>query len=215
MLSPGFANSENSTEVLKLNKMRGCFVPDCSPNRSDKGGIGGLPARQFARELVNADYAQQRNPYLRSRIILVKWFRCLKNIWNRDRAAGNRESGFSAVLFFGCCLVCLSGATRVGTSRSLFGGSWENAIRKEVTMAYQETSEMNRQLDRPQAHWHDWLNAVLAVWLFVSPWVLNFGGVVDGGFRSATAGIAMTAAWNAWIRLGPCNHSRSSAGLTA
>jgi SPW repeat len=65
-------------------------------------------------------------------------------------------------------------------------------------MAYQETSQMNRQLNRPRAHWHDWLNAVLAVWLFVSPWVLNFGGVVDGGVGT-TAAIAMTAAWNAWV----------------
>ena len=66
-------------------------------------------------------------------------------------------------------------------------------------MAYQETSQMNRQLNRPREHWQDWLNAALAIWLFVSPWVLNFGGVVNGGAATATAAIAMTAAWNAWV----------------
>lgn len=67
-------------------------------------------------------------------------------------------------------------------------------------MAYQETTgQMNRQFNRPAVHWHDWLNALLAIWLFISPWVLNFGGVVDGGVGTGTAAIAMTAAWNAWI----------------
>lgn len=37
------------------------------------------------------------------------------------------------------------------------------------------------------SHWQDWTNLVLAVWLLVSPWVLQFA-----------VGPA-TAAWNAWI----------------
>jgi len=66
-------------------------------------------------------------------------------------------------------------------------------------MAYQETGQVHRPVNRPALHWHDWVNALLAVWLFISPWVLNFGGVVDGGAGTATAAVAMTAAWNAWI----------------
>jgi hypothetical protein len=66
-------------------------------------------------------------------------------------------------------------------------------------MAYQETTQMHRPLNQPTTHWHDWLNALLAVWLFISPWVLNFGGVVDGGSATGTAAMAMTAAWNAWV----------------
>ncbi len=66
-------------------------------------------------------------------------------------------------------------------------------------MAYQETTQLNHPLNRSRTHWHDWLNALLAVWLFISPWVLNFGGVVDGGPGTGTAAVAMTAAWNAWV----------------
>ena len=32
----------------------------------------------------------------------------------------------------------------------------------------------------------DWVNVLLGVWLFISPWVLGYAGVKDG-------------AWNAWI----------------
>jgi hypothetical protein len=50
----------------------------------------------------------------------------------------------------------------------------------------------------------DWVNLVLAGWLFVSPWVLGFGGTVatptfariDGGIPAIAAA---DAAWNAWI----------------
>jgi hypothetical protein len=50
-------------------------------------------------------------------------------------------------------------------------------------------------------YWQDWANAIVAVWLFVSPWVLQFGAgatAADG----ATAGVlqaAQVAAWNAWV----------------
>jgi hypothetical protein len=39
--------------------------------------------------------------------------------------------------------------------------------------------------------WQDWLNLLLAVWLFVSPWVLGFARTEGGG--------ASVAAWNACI----------------
>lgn len=38
--------------------------------------------------------------------------------------------------------------------------------------------------------WQGWANLILAVWLFVSPWVLRFGG-------GSAAGAA--AVWNAWV----------------
>jgi SPW repeat len=46
--------------------------------------------------------------------------------------------------------------------------------------------------------WRDWAMLVLAVWLFLSPWILGFavGAPVEG--EAATAGFTI-AAWNAWI----------------
>ena len=43
--------------------------------------------------------------------------------------------------------------------------------------------------------WQDWANLALAVWLFVSPWVLQFGDAHPAG----TGGQAGDAAWNAWV----------------
>ena len=34
--------------------------------------------------------------------------------------------------------------------------------------------------------WQDWVNLILGVWLFISPWALGFSGNA-------------TASWNAWI----------------
>jgi hypothetical protein len=39
--------------------------------------------------------------------------------------------------------------------------------------------------------WQDWVNLVLAIWLFVSPWVL--------GFYPEGAVASVPAAWTAWI----------------
>jgi hypothetical protein len=46
--------------------------------------------------------------------------------------------------------------------------------------------------------WRDWVMLVLAVWLFLSPWILGFAGapLVEG---EAVAGGPGVAAWNAWI----------------
>lgn len=35
--------------------------------------------------------------------------------------------------------------------------------------------------------WQDWLNLLLGIWLFISPWVIGF------------AGTETAASWNAWI----------------
>jgi SPW repeat len=49
-------------------------------------------------------------------------------------------------------------------------------------------------------HWQDWANLVLAVWLFISPWVVQFGGSTVGApAATAVPAAASNAAWNAWI----------------
>jgi hypothetical protein len=52
-------------------------------------------------------------------------------------------------------------------------------------------------------YWQDWANAILAVWFFISPWVLNFGaGAPAAANGAAQNGLLVTvqaAAWNAWI----------------
>ena len=42
-----------------------------------------------------------------------------------------------------------------------------------------------------QYKWQDGVNLLLAIWLFISPWVLQF-------YPGAATGV-MAAAWNAWI----------------
>jgi phosphoglycerol transferase MdoB-like AlkP superfamily enzyme len=39
--------------------------------------------------------------------------------------------------------------------------------------------------------WQDWLNLLLAVWLFISPWVL--------AFYPAAAAQSVAASWDAWV----------------
>jgi len=50
--------------------------------------------------------------------------------------------------------------------------------------------------------WQDWCNLALAVWLFISPWAVNFGGN-PAEWGGATPGpvnaVAAAASWNAWI----------------
>lgn len=53
--------------------------------------------------------------------------------------------------------------------------------------------------------WQDWINLILAVWLFLSPWIINFGGSAYSGAAETGAGgygastNMAAAAWNAWI----------------
>ncbi len=49
--------------------------------------------------------------------------------------------------------------------------------------------------------WQDWSNLVLAVWLFISPWVLNFaaGATPAGASLPAGGGAVYGAGWNAWV----------------
>ncbi|HET8612907.1 MAG TPA: SPW repeat protein [Sphingomonas sp.] len=71
-------------------------------------------------------------------------------------------------------------------------------------MAYEpETAPINAPRSQ---RWQDWINVLLAIWLFISPWVLAFGtGTASygpNGYGVAPAGTsiaASSAAWNAWI----------------
>ena len=50
--------------------------------------------------------------------------------------------------------------------------------------------------------WQDWCNLILAIWLFISPWVLQFGSGAQPAAQGTGGGaIAATsnAAWNAWV----------------
>lgn len=52
--------------------------------------------------------------------------------------------------------------------------------------------------NRPQ----DWLLVILAIWLFISPWVLHFGATsaAVGGGAVTGPGVAIShASWDAWI----------------
>src|SRR5689334_1742305 len=68
-----------------------------------------------------------------------------------------------------------------------------------------EMSTTYTTMRRParENYWQDWANAILAVWLFISPWVLQFGaGAPAAGNGAATTGLlgaVQSAAWNAWI----------------
>jgi hypothetical protein len=51
-------------------------------------------------------------------------------------------------------------------------------------------------------YWQDWANAIIAVWFFISPWVLHFGAgapAADNGATPGVLGAVHTAAWNAWV----------------
>ena len=61
--------------------------------------------------------------------------------------------------------------------------------------------------NRPQ----DWANLILAIWLFISPWVLQFGaGLVPGPEGAETGPLAAvsSSSWNAmiiaWVRSMTC-----------
>lgn len=52
-------------------------------------------------------------------------------------------------------------------------------------------------------HWQDWVNVILGIWLFVSPWILRFAATAPGGEATpgggGMAGNIMNASWNAWV----------------
>jgi SPW repeat len=46
--------------------------------------------------------------------------------------------------------------------------------------------------------WQDWVNVVLAVWLFMSPWVLRFAQTAPAGANGSAVAVDH-AAWNTWV----------------
>src|SRR5690349_9824545 len=60
-------------------------------------------------------------------------------------------------------------------------------------------------ISSPNCQWPNWLNLILAIWLFISPWVIGFAfGPAGTGAASANGAatvnnVASTAAWDAWI----------------
>jgi len=61
-----------------------------------------------------------------------------------------------------------------------------------ATQTYDTGGYANPRLGRGN-NWQDWVNLILALWLFVSPWVLQFGAAMGG------TDVAAHPAWNAWI----------------
>jgi hypothetical protein len=57
----------------------------------------------------------------------------------------------------------------------------------------------------PSCQWPNWINLILAIWLFISPWVIGFAHAPNGtGAATANGAVgahgpAMTAAWDVWI----------------
>jgi len=47
--------------------------------------------------------------------------------------------------------------------------------------------------------WQDWANLILAIWMFISPWVLQFGGAAQNAAGGGPAVSVSHAAWNAWV----------------
>jgi hypothetical protein len=50
----------------------------------------------------------------------------------------------------------------------------------------------------PAYQWPNWLNLLLAIWLFISPWAIGFASGA-GGAEAVTLPNAGAAAWNAWV----------------
>lgn len=46
---------------------------------------------------------------------------------------------------------------------------------------------MAMEMELKDKRWQDWLNLIIGIWLFISPWVVGF------------AGSQVSASWNAWI----------------
>ncbi len=53
-----------------------------------------------------------------------------------------------------------------------------------------------------KSRWQDWVNLVLSIWLFCSPWILQFGrglSTAQPAAGSDAVRTVSTAAWNAWV----------------
>src|SRR5689334_23400180 len=59
----------------------------------------------------------------------------------------------------------------------------EHGAKRTRPIRYRHNTESYMKTRR----WQDWVNLLLGVWLFLSPWLLGYTGA------------SMTASWNAWI----------------
>jgi hypothetical protein len=55
---------------------------------------------------------------------------------------------------------------------------------------------MAARTSSPVYQWPNWLNLILAVWLFISPWVVGF--YKPGGTEMVVT-LNVAAAWDAWV----------------
>jgi SPW repeat len=62
---------------------------------------------------------------------------------------------------------------------------------------------MAARVSSPSYQWPNWLNLILAVWLFISPWVIGFAfgptGAAPANGAATFNNVASTAAWDAWV----------------
>ncbi|MGD9615309.1 MAG: SPW repeat protein [Alphaproteobacteria bacterium] len=65
------------------------------------------------------------------------------------------------------------------------------------------TTYTNVRRPARENYWQDWANAIVAVWFFLSPWILQFGAETGATTSEAAAagflGNVQAAAWNAWV----------------
>jgi hypothetical protein len=63
------------------------------------------------------------------------------------------------------------------------------------------TYNTTRERDYAGGGWQNWINLLLGIWLFISPWILQFGtNAPSQPVAGANAIDAVgAAAWNAWI----------------
>jgi len=55
---------------------------------------------------------------------------------------------------------------------------------------------MAARTSSPVYQWPNWLNLILAVWLFISPWVVGF---YKAGGTEMVVTLILAAAWDAWV----------------
>jgi hypothetical protein len=72
---------------------------------------------------------------------------------------------------------------------------------------------MDKVIDRTRSlRWQDWVNLVLGVWLFISPWALRFWGTMPGSSGNflmvgvalvvfALVGLNARGLWQEWVNL--------------
>jgi hypothetical protein len=60
-------------------------------------------------------------------------------------------------------------------------------------MTYANTGTPNLRPPDRATRWQDPANLIIAIWFFISPWVLQFG------YTALATGTPTVAAWNAWV----------------